>query len=602
MRILFYSIFVLFVGAMILFALSNYAANNSIKKIVVETFNRMDGQSSQPQKKLEVVSWIPYWDQERAFVSFQKNIESIDCVGLFWYYLSPEGEVTKYKPAKIDQSIITLAHANNVKVFILVANLPDTGGGDWDSNRVGAIISSPDARSKHIDALSNLVRELGADGINIDYETLKKEQRDDFSAFIKELSDRFHREGKLVAVALHPKSGEGKPNESNGSQAQDWNKLGLYADQLHLMTYEQHNTSTSPGPSAAFQWIDAALSYAKKLIPNEKIFMGIALDGYEWPSDQDHEVHGLTTAQVQQKILLYNPTIERDDESGEAHFIYENDEGIEYEAWYNDGESVGQKLTIAQKNGLGGVGFWKLGGEDQEVWTRVMEYKAGSRNRDRDDFGITLVREVARSRMREYFRNHPENKVMADPLESYFPYLIYNGQPSKQQNGQTLHENGDFRTYIDQSVSAGIIPKKYAENKVLVFDTVENVEGNIVPIVHTGHQVRSLIQHCTRPDGALNTLYKERLKEGRPLEVAVVSHNSGIIRIPFYFGLWRDLLLSPATGEQTLNLLLYGMRDRSQETAEKVLRNELVRLPLYAIQGSLSTEPYLYSIPAVHRH
>ncbi len=373
MHILF-SVVIFSLGLMAGFlAIANYAQNNSIHKAVVDTF--VGNWETIEEKKVEdqqVVAWIPYWDQERAFQSFTTNIDSFDYVSLFWYYLDKNGDIVKYIPAREDKSIIAIAHSNGVKVLALIANLPDAGGGDWDAVRVNRVISSPQARAKHIEDILEIVRRHNFDGINIDYESLEASHKNDFTSFIKELSEALHKENKIVALALHPKTAEGRANESNGSQAQDWKELGNYADQLHIMTYEQYNASTKPGPSAESTWNKRVIAYAKKLIPIEKIYFGVGLYGYEWPKDSEREVRGLTSMQIDHIIASSSPRIMRDPASQEAHFVYENDEGQEFEVWYNDVESVAYKLHFAKEEGVGGVGLWRLGGEDPRVWELMM--------------------------------------------------------------------------------------------------------------------------------------------------------------------------------------------------------------------------------------
>jgi len=359
-------VIILIVGGFFIF--TNYMQNNSTIRTVVE---RGDYGISSKQTigagQLQVVGWIPYWDSEAAFKTVTGHVASFDYISLFWYYLSTDGEITKYGPAREDRPIITFAHANGIKALVLIANLPDTGGGDWDSGRVDRVIASEDARIKHVEAIVRLVDQHNFDGVNIDYEVLKSFQKDNFTIFIKELSDALHAKGKIVAVALHPKTSEGNPSESNGSQGQDWKELGKYADQLHLMTYEQHNSGTGPGPSATNDSNRKVIAYAKTLIPTEKIFLGIGLYAYEWDQNED-ETRGLTYTKVDQIAANEDPEIERDEASGEPYFVYENEEGNELEIWFNDFDSTQGRLNFARKEGVGGVGFWRLGDEDERIW------------------------------------------------------------------------------------------------------------------------------------------------------------------------------------------------------------------------------------------
>lgn len=353
---------VIFVVLLVLVSFQKYFLDNRITRVVMNLENK----DIQKNYSLQVVGAIPYWDQDEAKKSYLKNPQVFNYISLFWYYLTPEGEIINYKAAHIDESLINEAQAHGTKVLALIANLPDAGGGDWDSGRVDTVISSQEVRRMHIAAILQLLHQHNFDGVSIDYEALKQSQKDNFSRFIKELSAELHAQNKIVSVALHPKTTEGKASESNGSEAQDWKELGKYADQMRLMTYEQHNSSTDPGPSATNEWNRKVVAYAKKLIPAEKIFLGVGLYGYEWP--EDDEIRGLTNNKVNQIISKHEPSIERDEESDELHFVYSDEDDDEFEVWYNDAESVRHRVDFARMEGLGGVAFWRLGGEDENIW------------------------------------------------------------------------------------------------------------------------------------------------------------------------------------------------------------------------------------------
>src|SRR3989344_3716526 len=260
------------------------------------------------KKYIPSLAWIPFWDQEAAFASYKKNADLFPFISLFWYGLRPDGSIRKYLYAVEDKSIIAFAHSKRTKVLVLVANLPDEDDkGDWDYKRVDKVISSAPARKEHVGDLVALTKRLGVDGVNIDYEALRGYQKDNFTAFIKELSLALHSNGKILAVALHPKVREGDPQYSNGSEAQDWYELAKHADQLHVMTYEEHWNTSPPGPIASVAWVRSVLNYALSIIPREKLFAGVPLYGYDWGGSS--KASGLTYQDVQRLRGTYKPKI-----------------------------------------------------------------------------------------------------------------------------------------------------------------------------------------------------------------------------------------------------------------------------------------------------
>jgi spore germination protein YaaH len=49
------------------------------------------------------------------------------------------------------------------------------------------------------------------------------------------------------------------------------------------------------------------------------------------------------------------------------HFSYTDANGAPHEMWYSDAGTRATRIRLAQEKGLG-VGFWRLGREDQRVW------------------------------------------------------------------------------------------------------------------------------------------------------------------------------------------------------------------------------------------
>lgn len=325
-----------------------------------------------------VTGAIPYWAQEQAIESFEKNIDMVDFISVFWYAVDPDGQIVTYQDARESRALIEHAHEHGVKVFALIANLPDdqreSAGGDWDHVRVGRIIGSAERRAAHIADLVDLSRRMGFDGIYIDYEALPGSYRESFTRFIQELGNALHAEGKLLAVAVHPKTAEDDSREANGSEAQDWDALHQHADQLHFMTYSQHTTSTGPGPAASARWLERVLRYAieEKKVPRAKLYMGVPLYAEEWQELEAGEYREgdvvATFEDVQQRKRDEGGEETWSVEHGSPHIVFRDDDGRRQVIWFENRRSSEHKLALAAKLGVCNLLLWRLGGEDPDTW------------------------------------------------------------------------------------------------------------------------------------------------------------------------------------------------------------------------------------------
>jgi spore germination protein YaaH len=329
-----------------------------------------------------ILGSIPYWDQESAIKSFKDNVDMIDYVSVFWYNLGPHGEIRKYVHAKEDKSLIEYAHKNNVKVFGLIANLPDDqreGYGDWDSKRVTHILKLADHREAHINDLVKLALRMNFDGLLIDYEALPKKHRNIYTLFIKELAKALHSKNKLLAVAIHPKTSKYNPREDNGSHAQDWSQIKQYADQLHFMTYGEHTSATQPGPVATPIWIKRVYNYAvnKRKLPRDKLYVGVPLYGEIWAQQNTGKYKGLhidmTYEDVKSTREKYNGADLWSDTFSSPQLIYTNNEGRKHIIWYENKNSFNAKRLVWEEFGLCNLAIWRLGKEDSRVWPILRE-------------------------------------------------------------------------------------------------------------------------------------------------------------------------------------------------------------------------------------
>ena len=326
---------------------------------------------SQP-KPLLIRSSIPYWDQQNASRTFEENISLFNQISLFWYYLNSQGKITKYQYAKIDPSIIALAQKYKIKSFFTLTNLGEQEDESWDSTRVEKVLASPTSRQNHIKDILNIFNSLPFDAVTIDYEAVSPSQRRNFTQFIYQLSESLHQKNKLLAIAIHPVSNR---QTEQRYYFQDIVEIAKAADILSVMAYGEHDDESQPGPIASISWLNKITNYLHtKNLPLQKIFLGIPLYGYDWAVKSHRPAEGLTFQAVEQLAVKNEATLRWDNQSKSPYFTYSN-RGQTHQVWYEDARSVNQKMKLAQANGLGGVSFWRLGGEDPKVWQVVKHFK-----------------------------------------------------------------------------------------------------------------------------------------------------------------------------------------------------------------------------------
>ena len=64
-------------------------------------------------------------------------------------------------------------------------------------------------------------------------------------------------------------------------------------------------------------------------------------------------------------------TPRRDPGSQELTFTYTDEAGVPHVVWYMDAHAVAALLRVGREAGLG-VGLWRLGNEDQRLWSSAV--------------------------------------------------------------------------------------------------------------------------------------------------------------------------------------------------------------------------------------
>lgn len=300
-----------------------------------------------------------------SFESFKAAVAGrhIDYVEPLWFSAYPDGTV-KGSPEK---AVLDLAKRSGVKVIPIVSNAK-VGGGEREQRQANdQFLHNPKTRAKAINTLVQMVDRYKLDGINVDFQLIDPTARHDLTAFVRELAAQLHPKRKEVHMDVIPPADVSAA--LNG--AFDYKSLARYADRIILMTYDQHaGEGTPPGPVASLPWVDKNLKTALRYIPREKLSLGMASYGYDWPLGKAAgEVKELSSHEAVRTARVFGVPIKRNKDLV-PHYTYTS-AGITRQAWWEDHVSAARKLDIALKNNVRGIAVWRLGYENAQFWPTI---------------------------------------------------------------------------------------------------------------------------------------------------------------------------------------------------------------------------------------
>jgi spore germination protein len=333
----------------------------------------LDGRTAHASLSKRVSGNLVFWDQSRGFDVIRANAGLFSDISPFWYTVDGAGRVIPFTTnggtSYEDSSILSFLRANGILVIPTVANILN---GVWDGALVSRIIADPVLTSVNISSLVQLAVTNGYDGIDLDYENLSASDRLAFTNFVDQLAAALHANAKLLTVNVYAKTSE--PGTWSGPEAQDWWAIGQAADQVRIMTYEYHWSTSGPGPISPIDWVGDVLAFARTTIPSSKIMQGVPLYGYDWvgQSGVDHVWQDMMALATQ-----YGATINWDAASASPWFTYLVNR-TRHTVWFENASSVDAKLQLNTTYDVGGVSFWRLGGEDPGTWTALRSRFGGT--------------------------------------------------------------------------------------------------------------------------------------------------------------------------------------------------------------------------------
>ncbi len=147
---------------------------------------------------------------------------------------------------------------------------------------------------------------------------------------------------------------------------QDWSILANYVDEIRIMVYDYANSTPGGSPINPYPWVQEVVKYAVTKADPNKFILGTPLYAYSWKNGELFKAY--TYDVVKEGIEKRNATPVFDEEAKEWRVELADDDGTQV-VWYQDARSVGYRLDLVKRYGLGGLVFWRLGGEDRGIYS-----------------------------------------------------------------------------------------------------------------------------------------------------------------------------------------------------------------------------------------
>lgn len=309
------------------------------------------------------------WDYYSEYASAPdrsgSKIEGVNVVSPSFFYLDKNGKVQANVGTE-GENYIKWAHDNGYKVWPMVSN-----AGDGMLTVTSNIMNDYNKRQKLIEEIVDMCVKYKVDGINVDFENMKKEDIDLYSRFIIELTPRIKEIGLVISVDVTAPDGG-----DTWSLCFDRNVIGHVADYIVFMAYDEYGvSSTKAGTTAGYDWVELSLKkfLETEEIDSDKIILAVPFYTRLWTEDASGKV---TSKVVNMKnidtVLPSNVERKWDDELKQNYVEYTEGNSTK-KMWIEDLDSIKAKISLVTKYNLAGVAAWEKDRENPDVWKVIDE-------------------------------------------------------------------------------------------------------------------------------------------------------------------------------------------------------------------------------------
>lgn len=240
-----------------------------------------------------------------------------------------------------------------------------------NDSKIGKVLASTTTRQKLVKNLIAEAIKYSLDGINIDFEHVRKANGDDFIQFIRELGIMCRNNGVVLSIDNYP--------PTSYSMYYNRKEQAAVADYVITMAYDEYFAgSEEAGPVSSLNYVKDSTANTLKEVPAEQTIMALPFYSRLWKETTkdgkvklSSEAYGMRSAK--EVMVDAGAAFDWNDDSGMNYAEYTKD-GVVYKMWLEDQSSLEEKMKVVSESKTAGYAFWKLGLEDSAVWDMIIKY------------------------------------------------------------------------------------------------------------------------------------------------------------------------------------------------------------------------------------
>ena len=320
------------------------------------SFNREQYSYLTMDSKINMV-WhqVTSTDANAYFADATANMTGVNVISPTWFYLTDtSGNIASIASA----DYVSQAHEKGLQVWGLIDNFTQEVS-------TTETLSSTAARQNIISQLIQAAKDVGMDGINVDFESLSEDVGIHFLEFLRELSIECHKNNLVLSVD--------NPVPEDFTSHYDRAEQGRVVDYVIIMGYDEHYVGSEAGSVASLPWVEQGIQDTLDEVPAKRVINAIPFYTRLWRTTGGNVTsEAIGMDQAQQTIAENNVETYWDKTTSQNYGKYDIDNST-YQIWLEDAQSVAEKVKLVSKYDLAGVSAWKLGFENSGIWQVISD-------------------------------------------------------------------------------------------------------------------------------------------------------------------------------------------------------------------------------------
>ena len=299
-------------------------------------------------------AWLPYWDLDSSLPEAESLGADLDVAIAFACLFDNKDRPFMLEEARSAlDSLQRMFDGTETTVFLSIVNDIEVSRGKYENKSADLLrrlFQDETAMSSHLEALAALIDDYAPDGLELDYENIKKDTTlwAAYAAFIEKAWAMCERDGVRLRVVL-PWDAPRYVHLPEGPE-------------YTVMCYNLYGYHSGPGPKADLNFLRTTCELYQGFCG--KVSMAFATGGFTW---RGSEIKSVTQEEAEKLLLDAGVTPIRDDPSGALTATFESN-GEPCEIWYADGATLAAWRDACADYGYTAFDLFRLGGNSLEDW------------------------------------------------------------------------------------------------------------------------------------------------------------------------------------------------------------------------------------------